>query len=388
MQKILIVSPKAISLPSFEGAQGRIFDIAKFLSKKNKIDFVCTSNNVLKKKGNLSFFNKIVVFQISFISRIFNIIICILKLQPMQKGFFFSKKICDFISENKDNYDTIIFHTIRSAQYLPDEFHGKKILEMTDLGSCNYNQIIKKISILNPLKYLYFLEKILLRRYEKKVSNTFDKVVFISDKELSIAKTIIKKNKIINIGNAVSIKKKIFRHKSKNYKILFVGNINYLPNKLACYDFSKNILPKLNKHLPNLEFNIVGKINIFDKFFLGLFTNVVVHGSVNKLDKLIKNSICGICNLKTATGIQSKIFTYMCYGLPALVSKDSFPKSLVENKEAIVYKNDNQLIHYILKLVNNKKISNKISKNSFKSIKKKFDILKAYAKYQHIVKQI
>ncbi len=44
MQKILIVSPKAISLPSFEGAQGRIFDIAKFLSKKNKIDFVCTSN--------------------------------------------------------------------------------------------------------------------------------------------------------------------------------------------------------------------------------------------------------------------------------------------------------------------------------------------------------
>ena len=130
MQKILIVSPKAISLPSFEGAQGRIFDIAKFLSKKNKIDFVCTSNNVLKKKGNLSFLNKIVVFQISFISRIFNIIICILKLQPMQKGFLFSKKICDFISENKDNYDTIIFHLIRSAQYLPDEFRGKKILEI------------------------------------------------------------------------------------------------------------------------------------------------------------------------------------------------------------------------------------------------------------------
>ena len=181
-------------------------------------------------------------------------------------------------------------------------------------------------------------------------------------------------------------KKKIFRHKSKNYKILFVGNINYLPNKLACYDFSKNILPKLNEHLPNLEFNIVGKINIFDKFCLSLFTNVVVHGSVNKLDKLIKNSICGICNLKTATGIQNKIFTYMCYGLPALVSKDSFPKSLVENKEAIVYKNDNQLIHCILKLVNNKKISNKISKNSFKSIKKKFGLLKTYAKYQYIIK--
>ena len=166
--------------------------------------------SILKKKGNLSFLNKIVVFQISFISRIFNVIVCILKLQPMQKGFVFSKKMCNFISENKDNYDTIIFHLIRSAQYLPDEFRGKKILEMTDLSSCNYDQIVKEISFMNPLKYLYFLEKILLRRYEKKVSNLFDKVVFISDKELSIAKTIIEKNKIVNIGNAVSIKRKIF----------------------------------------------------------------------------------------------------------------------------------------------------------------------------------
>ncbi len=218
MQKILIVSPKPISSQNFEGAQGRIFDIAKFLSKKNKIDFVCTSNNILRKKGNLSFFNKIVVFQISFISRIFNIIVCILKLQPIQKGFVFSKKMCDFILENKDNYDTIIFHLIRSAQYLPDEFRGKKILEMTDLISCNYDQIIKEISILNPLKYLYFLEKILLRRYEKKVSNFFDKVVFISDKELSIAKTIIEKNKIINIGNTVSVKKKYLDIKAKIIK--------------------------------------------------------------------------------------------------------------------------------------------------------------------------
>jgi glycosyltransferase involved in cell wall biosynthesis len=296
--------------------------------------------------------------------------------------------MCDFISENKDNYDTIIFHLIRSAQYLPDEFHGKKILEVTDLASVRYDQITKKFSILNPMKYLFWIEKILLRRYEKKVLNLFDKVVFISDKELSIAKTIVEKNKIINIGNAVSIKKKIFRHKSKNYKILFVGNINYVPNKLACYDFSKNILPKLNKHLSNLELNIVGKINIFDKFFLTRFSNVRVHGPITKLNKIVKNSVCGICNVKIATGIQMKIFTYMSYGLPALVNKNSFPKTLVKNKEGIVYKNDNQLIHCILKLVNNKKISNKISKNSFKSIKKRFGLLKTYAKYQNIVKQI
>ena len=104
---------------------------------------------------------------------------------------------------------------MRSAQYLPDEFRGKKILEATDLDSVRYDQIAKKFSILNPMKYLFWIEKILLKRYEKKVLNLFDKVVFISDKELSIAKTIIEKNKIVNIGNAVSIKRKIFRYKKK-----------------------------------------------------------------------------------------------------------------------------------------------------------------------------
>jgi len=39
-----------------------------------------------------------------------------------------------------------------------------------------------------------------------------------------------------------------------------------------------------------------------------------------------------------------------------------------------------------LKLVNNKKISNKISKNSFKSIKKRFGLSKIYSKYQYIIK--
>ena len=70
----------------------------------------------------------------------------------------------------------------------------------------------------------------------------------------------------------------------------------------------------------------------------------------------------------------------------SLVRKNSFPKNLVENKEAIVCKNDNQLIHCVLKLANNKKILNKISKNFFKSIEKKFGLLKTYDKYQNIIK--
>jgi len=382
MQKILIISTKNLSSNQFDGAQKRIFDISKSLSKKNKVDFVCLGENVLEKKPNLNFLNKLIIYKISFFSKIYNVIISILKFQPMQNGYFFSKDICNFISENKQEYDVIIFHLIRSAQYLPDNFSGKTILEMTDLISYNYEQIIKELSFFNPLKYIYLFEKLLLQKYEKKVSNSFDKTIFVSEKELTLAKEFIEKSKIYVIGNCFESKKKIFKHKADSNKILFVGNIGYLPNKLACYNFSKKILPQINKTYPKIEFNIVGKINTFDKFILSRFSNVKVHGPVKKIDNMIKKSICGISNLKVATGLQNKIFMYMSYGLPVIASKDSVPKNLIKNKKNIlIYSRQDDLIKCISELINKKKLANLISRNSYKIVKNKLTAKKVYNKY-------
>ena len=382
MRKILIISTKNLSSNQFDGAQKRIFDISKSLSKKNKVDFVCLGENVLEKKPNLNFLNKLIIYKISFFSKIYNVIISILKFQPMQNGYFFSKDICNFISENKQEYDVIIFHLIRSAQYLPDNFSGKTILEMTDLISHNYGQIIKELSFFNPLKYIYLFEKLLLQKYEKKVSNSFDKTIFVSEKELTLAKEFIEKSKIYVIGNCFESKKKIFKHKADSNKILFVGNIGYLPNKLACYNFSKKILPQINKTYPKIEFNIVGKINTFDKFILSRFSNVKVHGPVKKIDNMIKKSICGISNLKVATGLQNKIFMYMSYGLPVIASKDSVPKNLIKNKKNIlIYSRQDDLIKCISELINKKKLANLISRNSYKIVKNKLTAKKVYNKY-------
>ena len=382
MQKILIVSTKDLSSQPMDGSQKRISDIAKFLSKKNKIESVFIGKYNFKNNLKTKYFYKSKIFEISFFQRIINVLFSIIKLEPMQNGYFFSKKMQTYIDENKNNYDIIIFHLIRSAQYLPNNFKGKAILEMTDLISSNYDQIIKNTSYLNPIKYLYFFENLLLKRYELEVSNIFDKVVFISNNEIMSSKLFIEKNKIEVIGNTFEIRKQIFRYSKNNYKILFVGNINYLPNKIACYNFAKKILPRLYKKYSHLEFNIVGKINILDKFFLSKIKNVKIHGPVKKLDTHIKQSICGVCNLNIATGIQTKIFTYMSYGLPAIVHNNSFPKSILrKNHQVFVYKNDDQLVSYIFKLIENKKIANKISKSSFRSLKMKFNSSKIYGNY-------
>ena len=72
----------------------------------------------------------------------------------------------------------------------------------------------------------------------------------------------------------------------------------------------------------------------------------------------------------------------MSYGLPAIVHNNSFPKSILrKNHQVFVYKNDDQLVSYIFKLIENKKIANKISKSSFRSLKMKFNSSKIYGNY-------
>ena len=387
MRKILFVSSTPLSKKTFDGKEKRALSILKSLSKKNKVDVICIDQNQSINKKKIHFCNNEIRFQINLFQRFFNTLNSLFHFKPLQNGYFYSKEMFNFIENNKDRYDVIIFHLIRCAQYLPPDFAGKKILEMTDLISIRDQQIIKRLSIINPLKYLYILERFLIKRYEKIVSNKFDKIVFISKKELYEAKKFIDRRKIEVIENIFKVEKNIFKFKSNNNKIIFLGNINYIPNKLACFDFAKNILPIINKKYPDITFNIIGKINFLDKFYFKLQNNTIIHGPVKNLEKIFKNSICGICNVNIATGFQNKILNYMSYGLPTITSVESFDKSTFKkNKDILVYSKKNELIKFLLSLKEDKKLSYKLSRNSFNTTKNKFKFSKIFMKYQKILK--
>ena len=97
----------------------------------------------------------------------------------------------------------------------------------------------------------------------------------------------------------------------------------------------------------------------------------------NYSTKFIKKAICGISNLKIATGVQAKIFTYMTYGLPVVSSPKAaknFEKNILE------YKSNKELIKLIIDLSKSKTLSLNYSKKSLKFIKNFFwtDIVKNY----------
>ena len=72
-----------------------------------------------------------------------------------------------------------------------------------------------------------------------------------------------------------------------------MGNLDYLPNYLACKEFINKILPDLKIAIPLIKFCIAGNISPFKRFILGRNSNVEIIGPKN-LSKYIKTSICGL----------------------------------------------------------------------------------------------
>jgi glycosyltransferase involved in cell wall biosynthesis len=381
MKKILFVTTR-FPLDLYGGDKDRALGIIQVLSENNNVDIVCLSE---KKHTNFKnkLKNRIKIFRINKISRILTVIKFIFLLKPMQLGFYFSTEMKKYINENSKNYDSIIFHTIRAAQYLPVNFSGKKILEMTDIISLNYKKTSNYLSFYNILKYIYLFEMFLVKKYENYISNFFYKIILVSHNDIKESKNLFFKKKIQIIKSGININRKIFNFKKNNNKILFLGNINYLPNKIACKDFITKIMPTLYDKDKKISFHVIGPINNFNQRLFKKYKNVKIHGAVKNLNEIFKKSFCAINNVKIATGYQNKILTYMSYGIP-VISYKKYPE-FNDNCEVIYYKNDIELINKIIELKKKKYTANKISTRSYSMIKRNFSWEKRASDYVKIL---
>ena len=366
MKKILFISPRNPFSGRYSGDVIRTKKFIDHLKKKNYITVVSTGKTFSKKKfGNLNLIN---FKEENFIYKIIYIIFSILRLRPLQLGYFFSNKINNYTIKNYKNFDYIFCQSVRAAPYVLN-LKIKKILDMGDLYSSNYNQVNKIKSILNPVKFIYFIESLLIKKFEKLCLQNFDKILLFSKKEINSLK--IKKNKIKQINFGIDKIKNKFKYNLKNNKIIFIGNIKYLPNKIACQNFISKILPAIIQIHKDIEFHIIGEISKIDELIWKKNKSVKIHGKVKRLDTVISKVFCGLANLNVSSGIQTKLLTYMSYGIPSISSKQVLSNfDVIGSTSLPAYENKDEFINLILKLKNNKRFSQLVSAKSLKIIKR------------------
>ena len=125
-----------------------------------------------------------------------------------------------------------------------------------------------------------------MKNYENLCFNNFYKILLFSKKEIKSIQTNKKKILQINFGIEEIVNK--FKFNAKNNKIIFIGNMKYLPNKIACSNFIKKTLPKILKINSKFQFHIIGEISKFNKFVWGKNRSVQIHGKVKNLKPLLQ----------------------------------------------------------------------------------------------------
>ena len=95
---------------------------------------------------------------------------------------------------------------------------------------------------------------------------------------------------------------------------------------------------------------------------------VHIKGKIKNLEPYLSNVICGLANLNISTGVQTKLLTYMSYGIPSICSRkvyENFDK--LKASKIDYYKSDKEFINLIIKMKKNSSYCNKISNRNIKT---------------------
>jgi glycosyltransferase involved in cell wall biosynthesis len=236
---------------------------------------------------------------------------------------------------------------------------------LTDLGK----EISKNNSFENILfkKFLCFCDGFALKHA--------DIVTVVSEHNLKRFQELFKENKKLRVvENTVPLNcfKKALKKRLKKNSVLFVGSFLHPPNKEAFEIILKKIAPKAK----NCNFYIVGRA--LEKITkLGWNKNVCCVGSIDETKKelesfIVSSDIC-IAPIISGSGIRVKILDYWAGKKPVVsTSKGAEGLKAVNGLNILIEDDLNKFHEKINQLINDKRLSKKISENGFLTLKKNY----------------
>jgi glycosyltransferase involved in cell wall biosynthesis len=308
-----------------------------------------------------------------------------------------AKKIRSFLLSNK--IDIIHIHDIRIAGAVFAANKKLKLPAFLDLHD-NMPEIMKEYPHVQkfPGKFLISPDK--WKKKEERFIEKATKVITVSGefRQEVIQRTDIHPDKIIVVPNTVrrsfykdhQIDKSIINKYKNDLVILYLGDTGIRRGLLTAIE----AMPNLKKKIDNIKLVIVGS-NTSDPILKQKVTDLSMHNAVDFQGwqdvKLFPSYIMAskICisplyrNVQHDVAYANKLFQYMSFSKPVLVSNATAQKNLVESTKSGLVHNERDCKDFedkILELYHNKDLREKMGANGKKFIENEFCWEKASTK--------
>lgn len=315
--------------------------------------------------------------------------------------FLMKQKIHRFIKET--NVDVIHIHDIRIADAafkVNKKYNLPVVLDLHD----NIPEVMKLYPHLQKFPGKYIISPLVWKKKEKEFIERADKVIAVSPEFLKNLEERIpsSKEKLVLVPNTIresfykdyTIDQSIIRRYKDKFVVLYLGDTHLRRGLQTAIE----AISSLKENIPNIKLVIVGK-NTTDVVLKQQVVNLKLESFVDfegwKNVSLFQSYILSsaICisplhrNLQHDVAYANKIFQYMSFAKPLLVSDAIAQRNLVEkNNTGLVHKEKevSDFSEKVLTLYKSEALRNELGQNGKQFIENEFSWEKTSKKLLHL----
>lgn len=375
MAKVIVITSR-FPFPLEKGDKLRVYNQIKTLGEEHEVYLIALSSKqpTIEQLNELRpFCKEIKPVVVPFLFSLFKLVLALFSKMPFQVAYFFSRRQKKIIHQyiKQVSADAIYCHLIRCSEYVKDLKDVHKTLDYMDCFS--KGMFMRIHQTWNPIKRLFLkIEAKRLVGYERKIFDAFDNHTIISDQDRNAIKHERKQDiRIVTNGVDRSIFYPV--EATKNYDILFTGNMGYAPNIDAAYYAATKVLPLVLQQEPNARMLIAG-INSPQKLKQLESNHLHVQEEFEHIRDAYTSSKVNLTPIVTSIGLQNKILQALAMRIPTVTTTAGARGTGLENENVLLVGNSPEsLAELVVRLIRDKKLYDEISEKGYQYVIKKFN---------------
>lgn len=334
--KILFLTPCLPHPTSEQGAGNMLFHLIKALAKKHALTVLCfiksaEETRYMEALEACGVDLRVVEHDTDHISKITRLL-NLSSLKPSWALHYASPEMRQRITEtlDKNEYDIVQIEFIQMAVYIDRIPHPNTIVtEHVDYQGHLFEILENEPwSLWKAYAYLEWLKS---RRYEQKLRKKFRKIFTLTpqDRDALISKSP---------GLDISILRwpidpgilTLPRKEATVPTLLFVGNFVHPANRDAVKYFSREVFPRIQEVVNEVEFHIIGK-NPPDSLRRLSNPAIVLNGYVKDILSHYAQAHVSVAPVRFGTGFKTKVYEAMGAGVPVVTTSEGTKGIEAEN---------------------------------------------------------
>lgn len=377
--KILMLTPY-LPYPPSEGGQIRSYNLIKLLSQRHEITLVSFSrqHNTPDQVEHLrQFCKRVFVIQRGRTWTIKNVLRTGFSLYPFLVSIYNSPGTKKTLTEalNSDNFDLIHAEMSYTLSYLPKNNLPLILVEQTIMSRIFEHQISKESKIwFRPFMWIDIWK---MKYWEKYFWERASRVVTVSEEDASVVKKIVPNIQVDVVPNGVGADFSDLPKKTHyNHTLYYMGNYKWIQNWEAGEYLAREILPLVQKKIPDSKVVIAGQYPTqelkslqSDSVSVAEFRNDDAQGLVQSM---LQAGVF-VAPMYAPGGTRLKILAAMAAMMPVVTTKiGAEGYGAIDGKSILIGNSSQEIADQVVRVLQDKKLYGSIAENARKLVDTKF----------------